>query len=162
AATPILRRDAITVQNDVNQRIVPGITTLTNDVNAFPSSGLAGSVAIHTDFQNLISSVNHATTDTNSAGSLDDESGAAILNSLQAVPPSLSNLLGALGTEVSAWSAVPGGASLILGDLQSLNTASDNFADALTTNGPASISDQVAAIKTFIDNSFTYTEAAFS
>ncbi|GLB19995.1 hypothetical protein AtubIFM61612_009921 [Aspergillus tubingensis] len=162
AATPILRRDAITVEDDVNQRIAPGISTLSNDINTFPSSGLAGAVAIHADFQNLVSSVNYATTDTNSAGSLDDETGAAILNDVQAVIASLSGVLTAIANQETAWSSVPGGASLVLNDLASLHTAFDNFADALNTNGPASLSDQITAIKTTIDNAFTSAEAAYS
>ncbi|BCS02220.1 uncharacterized protein AKAW2_60484A [Aspergillus luchuensis] len=138
AGTPILRRDAITVD------------------------GLAGAVAIHDDLENLVSSVNDATTDTNSAGSLDDESGAAILADIQAVMGSLLGVLSAIENQATAWSSVPGGASLILGDLQSLNTAFDNFADALTTNGPASLSDEVTSFKTNLDNAFTSAEAAYS
>jgi hypothetical protein len=45
-ATPILRRDAVTVENDITQKIGPQTTTLTNDVNGFPASGLSGAVAI--------------------------------------------------------------------------------------------------------------------
>ncbi|GLB11236.1 hypothetical protein AtubIFM57258_008102 [Aspergillus tubingensis] len=162
AATPILRRDAITVEGDINQRIGPGISTLGNDVNTFPSSGLAGAVAIHTDFENLVTSVNYATTDTNSAGSLDDESGAAILNDVQAVVQVLLGVLTAIADQATAWSSVPGGASLVLNDLASLHTAFDNFADALLTNEPASLSDQVTSIKTSIDSAFTSAEAAYS
>ncbi|PYH38305.1 cell wall mannoprotein 1 family protein [Aspergillus neoniger CBS 115656] len=162
AATPILRRDAITVEDDINQRIAPGISTLGNDVNTFPSSGLAGAVAIHNDFQNLISSVNYATTDTNSAGSLDDETGAAILNDVQAVIESLSGVLTAVANQATAWSSVPGGADLVLNDLHTLHTAFDNFADALITNEPASLSDQTTSVKTTIDGAFNYAEAAYS
>lgn len=119
-------------------------------------------MAIHDDLENLVSSVNDATTDTNSAGSLDDESGAAILADIQAVMGSLLGVLSAIENQATAWSSVPGGASLILGDLQSLNTAFDNFADALTTNGPASLSDEVTSFKTNLDNAFTSAEAAYS
>ncbi|OJZ86037.1 hypothetical protein ASPFODRAFT_219248 [Aspergillus luchuensis CBS 106.47] len=162
AATPILRRDAITVEDDVNQKIAPGISTLSNDVNTFPASGLAGAVAIHDDFEDLVSSVNHAITDTNSTGSLDDESGAAILNDVQVVIAGLLGVLSAIENQATAWSSVPGGADLVLNDLHTLHTAFDNFADALITNEPASLSDQNTSLKTTIDSAFNSAEAAYA
>ncbi|PYH66246.1 cell wall mannoprotein 1 family protein [Aspergillus vadensis CBS 113365] len=162
AATPILRRNAITVEDDINQRIAPGISALGNDVRTFPASGLAGAVAIHDDFQNLVYSVNYATTDTNDAGSLDDETGAAILNDVQAVIGNLLSILTTLADQATSWSNVPGGADLVLSDLRSLHTAFDNSADALITNEPASLSDQTTLVKTYIDNAFASAEDAYS
>ena len=43
-ASPLATRDAITVENDITQKIGPQITTLDNDVNAFPASGVSGAL----------------------------------------------------------------------------------------------------------------------
>ncbi|RAH63302.1 hypothetical protein BO85DRAFT_433833 [Aspergillus piperis CBS 112811] len=163
AATPILRRDASKVEADINQIIAPGFETLYNDVDAFPSSGSAGAVAIDNDFQNLVSSVNHATTDINSAGSRDEQAGLAILQDVRKVViASLWGVLSTLEDQATAWSSVPGGADLVLNDLHTLHTAFDNFADALITNVPVSVNNQATSAKSDIDSIFNSAEAAFS
>ncbi|GLA37771.1 hypothetical protein AnigIFM63309_004744 [Aspergillus niger] len=154
AATPIFRRDAVTVQDDITQKIGPAIITLFNDVAAYPESGSNGALAIHTDFQNLVSIVNSATADVNRAGFFDDDSGTTINNYFQAVTTKLSNVLGIVKDQESDWSDSPGGTTQILDDLEALNTAFDEFADALTTMEPSSLRYQVTSIKTYLDIDF--------
>ena len=43
-ASPLATRDAITVENDITQQIGPQFTTLNNNINSFPASGLTGAV----------------------------------------------------------------------------------------------------------------------
>lgn len=46
ATAAITRRDAITVQNDITQKIGPQTEALLNDVNGFPASGLGGQLLL--------------------------------------------------------------------------------------------------------------------
>ena len=43
-ASPLATRDAAAVEVDINQEIGPQTTTLYNDINAFPASGLTGAL----------------------------------------------------------------------------------------------------------------------
>ena len=43
-ALPLVIRDAVTVENDITQKIAPQATTLANAVNGFPASGLVGAL----------------------------------------------------------------------------------------------------------------------
>lgn len=79
AATPILRRDAVTVQNDITQKIGPQYTTLYNDINGFPASGETGAETIHSDFQRLVATVDSAIGDIQSTGSFSLTGGTTIL-----------------------------------------------------------------------------------
>jgi hypothetical protein len=117
AATPILRRDAVTVEDDISQKIGPQIQTLDTDVNGFPASGLSGVLAIHNDFQNLVTIVNGATSDIESAGSFSETEGTTILPDVQDLTPTLLDILSYITSQVDAWQDIPGGYALVLNDL---------------------------------------------
>ncbi|KAB8267492.1 hydrophobic surface binding protein A-domain-containing protein [Aspergillus minisclerotigenes] len=151
AATPILRRDAVKVQDDITQKIAPQINTLSNDVQHFPASGLTGALAIHSDLQSLVTTVNDATADIKSTGSLDTLSGTTILVDIQSLMPTFLATLTQIGAEAPAWGDIQGGPALILSDLRSLKTALDNFANALTSSEPLLLKAGALAIKTQID-----------
>jgi hypothetical protein len=89
AATPILRRDASTVENDITQKIGPQITKLNNDANSFPSSGSTGAQTIHNDFQTLATTVVVTTDDIKSTGSFGVIEGTTILADVQGLIPTL-------------------------------------------------------------------------
>jgi hypothetical protein len=90
AASPILRRDAVTLQNDITQRIVPQYTSLKNDSRAFPASGLPGASAIRSDFQDLTATVNSAISEIQNTAPFCALSGFAILADVrQFMPASL-------------------------------------------------------------------------
>lgn len=162
AATPILRRDAITVENDINQKIAPQLDTLYHDVADFPASGLAGKVAIQNDFDNLVVVVDDATKDVQSSGSFSEADGTNILGALQSVIPSLSNTLSSIEEEVSAWAGVPGGQALVLSDLRSLKVSFDAFIDALTAAAPSDLVPALASIKDQIDKHFNSAIATYN
>jgi hypothetical protein len=49
ATASMLRRDVVTVEVDITQKIGPQTATLKNDVNSYPVSGLSRALAIHSD-----------------------------------------------------------------------------------------------------------------
>ncbi|OJJ67034.1 hypothetical protein ASPBRDRAFT_48569 [Aspergillus brasiliensis CBS 101740] len=161
AATPILRRDAITVERDLNTRIAPQVSTLANDVEAFPESGLAGALAIHVDLQALIPTVDAVTADINNTGSLDEESGTTVLTTAQDVIGGLLRTLADLQNKAPSWPDMLGGQAVIR-ELESLNTAFDNLANSLITIETPPLNDQVTTLKNQIDSGFRTAIAAYS
>jgi hypothetical protein len=162
AATPILRRDVITVQNDITQKIGPEFTTLNNDVNGFPASGLPGATAIHGDFQRLVTTVDSAIRDIKSTGSFGTVSGTTILANVQALVPTFLATIENIGLQEPSWADIQGGRELVLSDLQALNAAMSNFMDALTAAEPLLLKAGSLAIKTQLVGSFTTAIAAYS
>ncbi|BAE57533.1 unnamed protein product [Aspergillus oryzae RIB40] len=162
AATPILRRDAAKVQGDITQKIEPQINTLYNDVRGFPTSGLTGAMTIRSDLQSLATTVNDATADVKSTGSLDTPSGTTILADIQSLMPTSLVTLTHVGAEAPAWEDIQGGPALILSDLRSLKTALDNFANALISNEPLLLQAKALAIKTQIDGGLDIAIAPYS
>jgi hypothetical protein len=162
AATPILRRDAVTVENDITQKIGPQVQTLDNDVKGFPASGLAGALSIDNDSQTLVTIVNDATIDTQNAGSFSESDATSVI---QAANNLLSPLLGTLSTikdQTAAWAAFPGGEALVLTDLQSLNGSFFHFTSALIEAAPSDLLPVATSIKTQIVQGFTSAIAAYS
>ncbi|KAJ7193268.1 cell wall galactomannoprotein, partial [Mycena pura] len=133
-STP-LKRDVVTVQNDITQKIGPQLDTLNNDLSGFPASGLTGAVAIQSDVQTLVSTVT-ATNNIQNTGSFSTVSGTAIIADFQALVPTFLATLVNFGDHRNAFAALPGGQAFILSELQSLNTAFGNYLDALKGGSP--------------------------
>ncbi|GKZ35070.1 hypothetical protein AbraIFM66950_005510 [Aspergillus brasiliensis] len=161
AATPILRRDAITVERDLNTKIAPPVSTLGNDVEALPECGLSGALAIPVDLQALIPTMDAVTADINNPGSLDEESGATISITAQNVIGSLVGTLADLQNKASSWPDMLG-KQVLISNLESLNTAFDNLANALITSETPAHKDQVTALKNQIDSGFWTVIAVYS
>jgi hypothetical protein len=162
SAASIYRRDAVTVQDDINQKIAPQIATLQNDVNGYPASGLSGALAIHTDIQNLGTIVNGATVDVKSTGAFSEADGTSILAAVQALVPTLLNTLSTLVAQKQAWADIPGGQALLLSDLQSLNTTFTGFLNAVIAASPADLVPSATSVKTQVDGGFSQAIAAYS
>jgi hypothetical protein len=162
AAAPILRRDATTVENDITQKIDPQITKLNNDVNGFPASGFAGSLAIHDDFQTLVTAVKATTDDIKSTGFFGTQPGISILASVQSLSPKLTDTLGAIGSKEPDWAALPGGKALMLSDLQSLEKVFSDFNNGLTVAEPLLLKAGALAVQTEIKGAFDTAIAAYS
>ncbi|GFF70373.1 hypothetical protein IFM53868_00291 [Aspergillus udagawae] len=162
AATPILRRDVTTVENDITQKIHPQITKLNNDVNGFPASGLAGAINIHNDFQSLATTVVATIDDIKSTGSFGTVSGTTILADVQLLVPTLLATLSAIGSQEPSWAAFPGGKDLVLSDLQSLHTAFHNFNNAMNAALPLLLKAGSVAIQAQMDSAFTTAIAPYS
>ncbi|GFF55730.1 hypothetical protein IFM58399_10145 [Aspergillus lentulus] len=162
AATPILRRDASTVENDITQKIGPQITKLNNDVNGFPASGLTGAQTIHNDFQTLATIVAATTDDIKSTGSFSITAGTTILADVQLLVPTLSATLVAIGSQEPSWAAIPGGSELVFSDLQSLKAAFNNFSNALAAASPFLLKAGSIAIQTQMLGAFDTAIATYS
>ncbi|GKZ26264.1 hypothetical protein AbraIFM66951_005515 [Aspergillus brasiliensis] len=161
AATPILRRDAITVERDLNTMILPQVSTLGNDVEAFPESGLTGALAIGSDLQALIPTVDAVTADINNTGSLDEESGTTVLTTAQGVIGDLLRTLADLQNKAPSWPDMLG-KQLLISNLESLNTAFDNLANSLIAIETPPLNDQVTTLKNQMDSGFRTAIAAYS
>ncbi|KAJ5111655.1 hypothetical protein N7532_002190 [Penicillium argentinense] len=108
AATPILPRDAATVENDITQKIGPQVQTLDNDVKGFPASGLAGALAIDNDSQSLVATVNNATIDTQNTGSFSESDATSVLQAAYNVLSTFLGTLSAITDQTAAWADFPG------------------------------------------------------
>ncbi|KAF3386694.1 hypothetical protein F1880_001297 [Penicillium rolfsii] len=162
AATPILRRDATTVENDINQKIGPQVTTLNNDLRGFPDNGSPGAVTISNDFENLVTIVKSSTSDVQNAGSFSTLSGSTILSDLELLVPQFFDSLVTIEAQALSWFALQGGQQLILANLEKLNTAMNDFMNALTAAEPLTLKPGSLAIKAQLDSGFTTAIAAYS
>ncbi|KAE8343225.1 hydrophobic surface binding protein A-domain-containing protein [Aspergillus arachidicola] len=162
AATPILRRDATTVQNDITQKMGPQITQLNNDVSGFPASGLTGALAINNDVQELVSIVKNTISDIQNTGSFGTVSGTTILADIQNLVPTFLATLVTLDSQYEAWAGIPGGTALVLSNLQSLNTVFTDFTNAVNAAEPFFLKPGGIAIQTQITAAFTTAIAEYS
>ncbi|KAL7801039.1 hydrophobic surface binding protein A domain-containing protein [Trichoderma afarasin] len=162
AAAIILPRDATTVENDINQRIGPQWTTLSNNINGYPASGLQGAFNIHDYMQSLVAVTNEATANVNAAGSFSEADGTTILADLQVLVPTFLGALLALGNQAHAWVNLRGGQAVILSDLHSLNSSFIGFVNALTAASPADLVPAVTSIETQVADGLNSAIAAYS
>jgi len=163
-ALPLVVRDAVTVENDITQKIAPQATTLANAVNGFPASGLAGALGIHTDATGLVTTVNSATTDTKAAGAFSEANAETILGDVQSLTPTILNTLTAIVAKKANFTSLPIGGipALVLSDLQSLNTSVVSFASALIADAPASLVPNATTLKNTVASAFATAIAAYS
>jgi hypothetical protein len=162
AATPILRRDAVTVENDITQKISPQIQTLYNDVQGFPASGLIGAITIDSDFKTLVATLSSANSDIHSAGVFSEADGISITQAFTSLTSILSGTLSDIQDQTAAWADLPGGQPLVLRKLQSLKTTFDDFAQALTAAEPADLVPSATSLTSQVDNAFASAIAAYS
>jgi hypothetical protein len=162
AATPIFRRDVVTVENDITLKIGPQLTTLNNDVRGYPASGSSGAHAIHGDFETLVTIVDSTIRDIKSTGSFGTVSGTTILANIQELLPTFLDILVEIGLQEPSWALVQGGRELVLSDLHSLNAAMDNFMNAITAAEPFLLKAGSLAVKVQLDGGFITAIAAYS
>ncbi|KAL7914061.1 hypothetical protein GGI35DRAFT_439307 [Trichoderma velutinum] len=161
AATPIVRRDVITVENDITQKIGPVWNTLNNDLNGFPNSGFAGAITIRDDIASLVSILESTVSDIKSTGSFDTVSGTTIFAQIQALVPTMLASLVTIGLQEPAWEAMQGG-SWVLSQLESWNIATSNFIDAVIIAEPLLLKASGLTIRAEISGAFTTAIAAYS
>jgi len=161
-AAAIVRRDVVTVENDITQKLGPSLTTLNNDINGFPSSGLTGAITIHADFAQVNTVLKRTTSDIKSTGSFDTVSGTTILADIQALVPTFLATLVNIGIQAPSWHAIPGGQALVLSELQSWNAATSNFFDAFIAAGPLLLKAGGLAIKAQFEGAFATAIAEYA
>ncbi|KAJ4855907.1 hydrophobic surface binding protein A domain-containing protein [Trichoderma breve] len=153
-ATPILRRDVITVQNDITQKMGPGWFTLNQDLNNFPSSGFAGAITIRDDIADLVTILEDTLSDIKTTGSFGTVAGTTILADIQEQVPTMLASLVTIGAQESDWQAMQG-ASWILTQLESMNIATSNFMDAVIAAEPLFLKPGALALKAQMSGAFT-------
>ncbi|OAQ99014.1 hypothetical protein LLEC1_01158 [Akanthomyces lecanii] len=151
-----IRRDVITVQDDITKRLGPQLSTLSKDVKGFPGSGVDGALAIQADFKTLTATFKTATSNVKATGSFGVVSGTTILSYIQVnlVPTTLHTLV-SLQDQVSAWADVEGGKALVLAQLKELNSATSTYFYAITAAEPLLQKSGAIAIQTQISGAFT-------
>ncbi|KAH0522625.1 hypothetical protein TsFJ059_006447 [Trichoderma semiorbis] len=162
AAALILPRDATTVENDINQRIGPQWTTLSNNINGYPESGLQGAFNIHDGVQSLVAITDDATANVNAAGSFSEADGTTILTDLESLAPTFLGALSAIGDQAPAWGDLRGGQAVILSDLQSLNSSFIGFVNALTAASPADLVPAATSVGAQVADGFNNAISAYS
>jgi hypothetical protein len=160
-AASIIPRDAITVQNDITQKIGPQLTTLNTNINAYPSSGEDGAKAIHENFATLVTTLNNTVKDIKDTGSFGTVAGTTIIAEIQLQVPTWLATLAAAGAQAPVWEVVKGGKARMLGNLRSLQTAYLGFIDAVTAAEPLLLKAAAIAIKTQLSGAFTTAVEAY-
>lgn len=160
-AAPLSGRDATTVENDLTEKIGPQLNILNHDVAAFPASGRAGALTIHTDFETLVTTLDAARTNVQNTGIFGIVSGTSILADIQLLVPTILATLVEIGNQEPSWSEIPGGKAQVLSDLQNLNTAFSNYFDAVIAAEPLLLKAGGIAVKTKVASAFTTAIAAY-
>jgi len=161
-ATPV-KRTVAQVEADITS-ISSQVTTLNNDINGFPASGLVGALNIHNAATSLESTLGTGTSDVTSTGTFSQTDGTTILESVEAFVPTILNALTQITAKQADFAALPIGGipALILQDLQTLKTDTDAFGAALTAAAPADLKGNATTITNEIDAGFTTAIAAYS
>ncbi|KAL0958505.1 hypothetical protein HGRIS_000647 [Hohenbuehelia grisea] len=163
-ASPV-KRTVAQVEADLAD-ISSRVTTLDNNINAFPNSGgsLAAALGIHTAATNLATALDKGTTDVNATPAFSEADGKTILNTVQGFEPSILDALKAIVAKKPAFDALPlGGVSgLVKQDLGNLKTSTDNLGSALIAKSPADLVSQATTIKNNIDAGFVPAQAAYA
>ncbi|KAJ7769452.1 hydrophobic surface binding protein [Mycena metata] len=160
-----LKRDVAKVESDI-ATISTQVTTLDNAIEAYPTSGgtLVAALGIHTDATNLVTTLNGATTDATANGALDETDARTILNSVEALEPTILDALTDIVVKKPAFAALPIGGipALILQDLKNLKTATVAFAGALISAAPADLTAEATQLQNNITAAFDPAIAAYS
>ncbi|THH14456.1 hypothetical protein EW146_g5882 [Bondarzewia mesenterica] len=182
-ASPLSKRTVAQVESDISN-INDQVNSLNTAIEAFPDSGgsLSEALAIHTSATNLETAINSATSDTqaiylhdltlHSSSLIDvqatdpfsDADGQTILSQVQALEPNITSALQNIVEKKPAFEALPIGGipALVEQDLQTLESDTSAFANALIANTPADLLDQANSIKSDIDSAFATAVAAYA
>ncbi|KAK7445737.1 hypothetical protein VKT23_014732 [Stygiomarasmius scandens] len=159
------KRTVAQVETDL-RNIATQVTTLDNNINAFPNSGgsLTQALAIHTAAQNLLTSVNSATTDVQGTTGVSESDGQTIIGIVNGFEPTIIDALNAIITKKPAFDALPlGGVSaLVKQDLGQLGTATSNLEVALINQAPSDLKSQAQSIQAAVDAAFAKAQAAYA
>ncbi|KAJ7484828.1 hydrophobic surface binding protein [Mycena galericulata] len=160
-----VKRTVAQVEADI-ATISTQVTTLDNAIEAYPTSGgtLLAALTIHSDATTLITTLNSATTDVTNTGALAEADARTILNSVEAIEPTIFDALTDIVTKQASFAALPIGGipALILQDLTNLKTATVAFAAALVSNAPADLQAEATTVEDNITAAFDPAIAAYS
>ncbi|KAF8489926.1 hydrophobic surface binding protein [Gautieria morchelliformis] len=165
SASPFNKRTVAQVEADI-ATINSQVTTLDSAINSFPDSGgsLTQALAIHTDSVNLVSAIAQGTTDVTSTGAFSDADATTILQSLEAIQPTIIDALNAIVAKKPAFQGLPigGVTALVKQDIGDLDGNTTAFESALIAATPTDLQANATAIKTAIDAAFSNAVAAYA
>ncbi|KAL7895303.1 hypothetical protein HDV63DRAFT_4317 [Trichoderma sp. SZMC 28014] len=144
ASVQLLGRDTKTVLNDISQKIVPQVATLSEHINGFPASGRDGAEAINKDAKGLIEIIKAATDHVKEAGSFSVSDGISVLAHLQPELPKVLDTLTHIREKASSWDAIEG-PKLALEDLEAGKEVFSDYLNAIIAAEPFQIKAGVVA-----------------
>ncbi|KZV76623.1 hydrophobic surface binding protein [Peniophora sp. CONT] len=163
SASPV-KRDAATVESDI-AAISAQVTTLNNAITTFGTSkALTDALAIHSDAQTLEGLITKATTDTNASDAFTEDEGAAILTAIQGLQPNIVTALQDLDSQHDNFASQPiaGLDGVVESDLNTLNTDTTAFENALLAKAPADIQAQAQSSIDAINSAFATAIATYA
>ncbi|KAF7346754.1 Hydrophobic surface binding protein [Mycena sanguinolenta] len=178
-----LKRDAATIEADV-ANIASEVTTLDDAIEAFPFTGgtlLAALVFIsrvivvdisseedlqniHSDAVTLINTLDQTIADIEASEPLSETDCETILAAVEAIEPIIFDALNDIIAKKPAFAALPIGGltTLILQDLENLETATIDFANALMDICPADLEPEETELSQNITAAFVPAIVAYS
>ncbi|KAJ7260125.1 hydrophobic surface binding protein [Mycena rebaudengoi] len=160
-----VKRDIATVKADIAQ-ISTQVNSLDSQINAYPTTGgtLLGALNIHSAATALVTTLNKATADVTTNGAFSEEDGRSVLDSVEAIAPTIFDALTVIVAKKPAFAALPVGGipALILQDLKNLKAATVSFAGALVSNAPADLVPEATQVQDSIIAAFDPAIAAYT
>lgn len=150
ATASVLRRDATPLVNVISNQLSPQITTLQNEINGFPASGMKGAIQLESSDDNLMSILDTATTLAQTAGTFSLLDTLEIVTAMTSVTTQITDYNHALDTKKADFQKI-GRATFVLTDLQILNLRWTNFLSVMVAQAPIG---EAAALQT-IENTIT-------
>ncbi|KAL7932064.1 hypothetical protein V8C35DRAFT_329039 [Trichoderma chlorosporum] len=161
-ASTIVRRDFVTVKEDITDRIGPSWTILNDDINAFPGNEREGAAAVRDDLVTLAYVLTMATSNVKEAGTFSVANGKEILGDIQSYMPELGDALVTLGTQKPSWEAIANGKKEVLKRLQDGKDAASNYIDAIIAAEPLNQEADAVAVGAEVRDRFDIAIAIYS
>ncbi|VDB92546.1 unnamed protein product [Peniophora sp. CBMAI 1063] len=158
------KRDAATVEADI-ATITSQVSALNDAITQFGTSkSLTDALAIHSDAGTLETAINQATSDTNASDAFTEDEGATILSAIQNLEPNIIAALQNLDSQHDNFASQPiaGLDAVVESDLNTLNTDTTAFENALLSKAPADIQSQAQASVADINSAFQAAIATYA
>jgi hypothetical protein len=156
---PLVARSAATILSDL-KTIDNDINTLTKNFNAF-TGDLAQALATQVVEQQLESDIDKATSDTKATSALSAADSTSVTNALLGLKPDIVTSLNAIVAKKTQVNSA-GVGSLVLSDLQALQTKTDALSGAVQAIATATDKTTIASGTKDIDAAFASAIAVFS
>ncbi|RHZ73712.1 hypothetical protein CDV55_108200 [Aspergillus turcosus] len=156
---PLVVRDTATILSDLST-IDSDINTLTQQFNAF-TGDLSQALATQVVEQQLESDIDKATSDTKATSALSAADSTSVTNALLGLKPDIVTSLDAIVAKKTQVDSA-GVGSLVLSDLQSLQTKTDGLSSAIQAIATSTDQPTIASGTADIDAAFASAIAVFS
>ncbi|KAJ7797771.1 hydrophobic surface binding protein [Mycena leptocephala] len=142
-----LKRTVAQIEADI-ATITTQVSTLHSAVQAFPATGLAGALGIHSDATALETTVNQAAVDLKATGPLSEADASTIINSIVALEPTMLDALQQLIAKEPNFAALPVGGvtALIHQDLLGCLASETAWAQALFAVVPVDLQAKLTGL----------------